>query len=349
MSTTSLIVPSTSPLTPSVVAPTTRNVLRSMGHDVSAARDAAEMLKIAKLDWEVLSLPLTSTVPSGAHDGMVLPTDEWGHYKIGKDKNGNPKSDFFGSVKSRYQLVQNNEAAQFMEKLHQDGILRFSQAGQFGNGRRIFISAELPAGLKGETKVGDSEITRYILLYNSHDSSSGLEVFPTTMRISCENSLRTARRGAAEKIQFRHCKSIAERMAQAIEMMDCANQSFDIWMGMARSLTTRKMTENEIGEMLAKVYPHDKAANKLAKERSLTRVEKFWAIYRNEPTQANIKGTAWGALNALTYLEDHGESILKGDRAESRFMRSMEGNGNDAKVAAWTFLTADLEAQLQTV
>lgn len=304
-----------------------------LGQVVDTAQSSAEAMRLAGLDWEVASLALGATFAGGAHDGLQASTDDFGHFRV---EDG--KAIHLGTVKGRYKLVQNREAFDFLDALHADGVLKYETAGALGVGERIFMSAKIPCA---DNQVADSAIERYLLLFNSHDGSSGLEVMPTTTRVVCANTLRVARGACAEKLAFRHCASIGERMAQAAKMMDAAGKSFDNWMILSRGLVGKRMSDNEVQAVVDAVYPPLKDdANKLAKERRQERVDAFWRVYRQEATQANIHGTAWGALNAFTFLEDHGDAILKGNKAEGRFLRSQEGAGNTAKIAAWNMLVA---------
>lgn len=316
-----------------------------LGQVVETAQSSADAIKLAGLDWDVSSIPLTAKVMGGAFDGMECTTDDFGHFRQDGDQMVH-----LGTVKGRYKLVQNRDAFGFVDSLHADGVLKYETAGALGRGERIFLSAFIPSSLDGGDKVADSEIRKYLLLFNSHDGSSALEVMPTTTRVVCANTLRVARGGCAEKLCFRHCSSIDERMDQASRMMDLASKDFTKWMQLARIMAakdTGAMTYAEIETAINTLYPKPKDdATKLAKERHSDRVSAFWDVYNGEPTNANIKGTAWGVLNAVTFLEDHGDAILKGDKAQGRFLRAMEGTGNTVKVAAWNLLSAPAMAMV---
>lgn len=306
-----------------------------LGKVVEHAPDSASMMRLAGLDWDVHSAPLFATHKGGAADGAEVKTDYRATYRLEGEK-----AVHLGTVKGRYHVVQNRDAFAFLDSMAMDGILRYETAGALGKGERVFMSALIPSK---DSVVADSAIERYMLLFNSHDGSSGLEVMPTTVRVVCANTLRLARCGNAEKLTFRHTAKIEERMEQAKILMDAMNGEFDAWIAVARELTGKKVSDADISAILDKVYPAVKAdASECVKSRRAEKVDRFWKVYRNEPTQQNIKGSAWGVLNAFTFAEDHGEFMSKGGeerKAEARFERVMEGAGNDAKIQAWNLLT----------
>jgi len=290
-----------------------------LGQIVDKAPNSADAIKLAGLDWNVNQFPLTSQI-----DGETINTPMFGNFR-------SDNKAFLGAVRSRYQVVQNVEAFDFLDSLHQDGILKYETAGALGAGERVFMTAQIP----GDWKVADSAIKMYLLLFTSHDGSSGIEVLPTTVRVVCNNTLSMARNGAKNVLKFRHTSNIQQQMKMASTLMEMTSHNIDTWITGCNKLVERNVSRNDIKEMLDVIYPNPNTDG-IAQSRYEEKLIEFWHIYNSEATQQNIKGTAWGMVNAVTYLEDHYDGyIFKGNKAESKFDRTVRGEGAKTKTLAY--------------
>ena len=61
------------------------------------------------------------------------------------------------------------------------------------------------------------------------------------------------------------------------------------------------------------MYPKPEDTNKLGLKKWDNKVVLIDDLYHNSPTNANIKGTAWGAFNALTERLDYFRPARKGN------------------------------------
>ena len=81
---------------------------------------------------------------------------------------------------------------------------------------------------------------------------------------------------------------------------------FDEFEKQAQELFKQEITDAEFSKLIRTIYPKpEESASKLAKTKWENKVILVDDLYFNSPTNANIKGTKWGAFNALTERLDY--------------------------------------------
>ena len=83
-------------------------------------------------------------------------------------------------------LYRTVSAFDFFDPLVQDGHAWYETAGALGRGERVWIQARLPGDL--EIAPGD-RVKRFLLLSNSHDGTSSVQILLTPIRVVCNNTL----------------------------------------------------------------------------------------------------------------------------------------------------------------
>ena len=289
-----------------------------LGQVLQTPPDSATAIVQAGLDWEVVQKVLAHKVGDSY---LELPGT------IGNFRNDTQT--LLGVVKGRYTPVQNRECFSFLDSLHADGILRYETAGALGEGERIFMTAQVA----GDWQVGGDDIAQYLLCFNSHDGSSSLEIIPTAVRVVCANTLAIARKGKGFKMK--HTNNVQERMKLAAKMFEACNKDMALWVETQNKMAETDFSTDDFKRLIAALYPIEDNMTKLAKERAEEKRIALYGIWAGEKTQPKNNKSAWAALNAVTFFEDHSEDhILKGNVQESRFNRSIEGQGNEVKQKA---------------
>ncbi len=191
----------------------------------------------------------------------------------------------------------------------------------------------MAAQMAGDWKVGGDQVAQYLLCFNSHDGSSSLEVIPTAVRVVCANTLSIARKGKGFKMK--HTPNVQEKMNLASRMFEACQKDMAQWVKIQNQMAETDFSNEDFKKLIETLCPIEQDMNKQAKERASEKRISLFSIWAGEKTQPKNDKTAWAALNAVTFYEDHSdEHILKGNVEESRFLRSIEGKGNETKQKA---------------
>lgn len=250
--------------------------------------DSAEAIQAAGLDWSV------NIEPMQLEDGTPIPD----FFATVRDSDRKT----FGVVKGRYNVLQNEEAFGFMDKLQDDGLVKYHTAGALFGGSRVWLLAQLPGSI--ETLPGD-ETHRFILLTNSHDGSGCVQIFPTTVRVVCANTLALAvgkRKGSGYSI--RHTKNMGVKLDSAVTALRESSAQLQKYNEFSRQLAATRMTVKDADDFLTALIPGDsgKSANMRGRIAHLAR-------YGSGTDIPGVRGTAWGMLNAVTEYANHEKTI----------------------------------------
>jgi len=297
-----------------------------------------EINALAGLEWGVYQVPAQFT----NRDGVVVTTGD-------KDKNGkirpthiiNVRDDFdraVGVVKSGYKVFQNTFAPEFLDSLVDTGDAFFETAGSLHGGSQVWWLMKIPNGVTVGGVPGE-DLQSFILFSNSHDGSLSLTISIVTVRVVCQNTLSWALEGANRTMKVRHTKNAGikiEEARKALELGFVYQQEMAV---MGDKLINTSFSDKQFDDFLDSLLPlpepdveidedgvrtkNQFAITTATKQRDLVR-----EVYETHPTQTPIKGTAWGAVQAVQFYSDH-IAMTKTD--DSRFIRLTRGNNLGSK------------------
>lgn len=207
-------------------------------------------------------------------------------------------SDVLATVGERYTVVQNEDLFAFGDAIL-DGGASWESAGSIKNGRKVFGSLVLPREIVLDPEGAADTTVTYLLVNTSHDGSVAVQASITPVRVVCQNTLNFALRGAKQTYKIRHTQTVGGRVAAAREALGIAYKYVDAFEKEAQALYAQSMTDATFNEIVLALYPKPDADVKGALTKWENKVDTINTIYTS-PTCANIKGTAWGAVNALT-------------------------------------------------
>lgn len=244
-------------------------------------------------------------------------------------------------VSSRYRLVQPQEVLEFYRDLVNNNGYEMETAGVLGDGQRVWALAR--TGLDGRVR-GNDVVNCYLLLATSYDGSMATTARFTSVRVVCQNTLSLALAGKRAEVSIPHNKVFdADKVKFDLKVGDTWRAFTDV----LGKLAETPVTLDQRKELYKAVYldPSDREALRedsdvgrmmAAKfDRLCKRVENVLA---NGPG-ANMRsaaGTAWGALNAVTFDIDHSPRTRSPD---TRLNSAWFGDGEQTKLAALAFLT----------
>ena len=208
-------------------------------------KTAAEAIKTAGLDWQVVKKPISVV------DG------EEGHWV--KDKYGVVRQDLwdqsdcpvFGIVGKNYTPLQNLEAFSFFDPIVEKGKATYEVAGMVGQGERIWILAKMPDSIQITSR---DTVHKYLLLSNSHDGNSSVQIKFTPYRVWCENMLTMAlSRGPTMRVS--HFRDLHARLENAELMLQKINKHYEEIEKQFRKMLKVRMDEARLTKYVTLVFP----------------------------------------------------------------------------------------------
>lgn len=270
-----------------------------LGTHVPGLMTTEEALQAANLDWTVSKCPVLSS-----YDLQPIPET----YTTLRDDTKQP----LGVVGKRYEPINNRDAFSFFDTVLGEGQGQIDTIGALGQGERVWCLAQLPD--IAEILPGEP-VERYLLVWNSHDGSKGLEVMFTNIRVVCNNTLTAAVRDCRSKVSIRHTSQWRERANQAQMLLYQSKEYWEHMKAISLHLARNSVTRVEVGTFLETMFP----VHKESTERSIATIEK----QRNQILELmetgrgteipGVRGTAWGLWNAFTEYLDH-EKPTRGDK-----------------------------------
>lgn len=327
-----------------------------------------EMLKLAGLDFQVLACPIFGKVRKegaekaigwdAAADAPVMgrelsePTDEEveGVRGIYRSDTGA----ILGLASEKYEIFQNEEMVEVMDAIAKDGGITYEVAGGLGKGERVWVLAQIP-DLSYDVK-GDA-MKQYLTIFTSHDGSSALNIFPTTVRVVCANTWRAAtverqrmeakhgKQTVKAGYSIKHTRNMKQMVQQAVDAfaaaVECNKFSREFYRSLAEVPATREMKDEFFSFVVDGGKDEKETLNEISKRTAARRDAKrdeLEMLLRSATNQTPAAaGTAWGLFNSASEWIDHLAPTRKvggKDESAARFESSQFGGGCDLKDAA---------------
>jgi len=261
--------------------------------ELSASVQALEM----KETFEVDNVIRTGRGEQAAFNEVVPVPGNFATYR--KDNN-----DVFGVVGSRYEIIQNTEAFDFMDSLVQDQALEYETVGALGKGEKVFLTAKLPNKLI----VNKEDIDKYLLLTMAHDGSGAIQVLFTPIRVVCNNTLTAAISNGKNRVSIRHTKNAREKLELSKKILGIVDIQSGQLQDAFTSMSKLRLHDDEIESLILKAFNFTKDEKGKISTRAVNIVESVLEYHEVGVGQENIKGTAWGAYNAITGYQQNVQS-----------------------------------------
>lgn len=282
-----------------------------LGTKVDGLQTAQEMLKHAGLLWTVSARPLAfQSAEGGAYDQDAL-----GFRVIARDDNHAP----LGVVSKGYQPIQNTQAGDVIDAIVAEGEAHVEVAGALDAGHRCWMLAQIPGSF--EVVKGD-EVRPYVLCAWGHDGKHGLAVKRTSVRVVCNNTLTEAigdKWSKSADVFIKHSSTAAIRIEEAREALKLVKVGVKRTAEAYRHLAGIKLNDSAVADYFSDVF----TAPALEQEESFLRwqdiQERLVALYQGGAGVSipGVRGTAWGAYNAVTEYIDHVYPITKSGKVST--------------------------------
>lgn len=277
-----------------------------LGTRVEEAPNSADALRMAGLDWNVVQRNIQ--VCGGA---------KIQNYKANvRDSDGA----VLGVVSERYKIVQNAEAFEFTDSLI-GGDVRYETAGSLNGGRKIWLLAKLL-----ETEIVGDKTEPYLCFTNTHDGSGAIRVCMTPIRVVCNNTLNLALCSARRAWSVRHTGDMASKMHEARVCLEMACAYMDELGQTADRLANTTVSRDKLGEILDEMFPITEDSTDREKQ-NIQKLKDDYMVCYFAPDIMKFRGTAWGAVNAMSDMISHNAPRRKtANYRENNWGRIMDGH-----------------------
>ncbi len=267
-----------------------------------------EAIKLAGLDWKV--------------EQRDVYTDNWKLVPGYKANVRDYDQSVLGVVSDRYQVVQNEEAFAFTDRLLDSGV-RYETAGALQGGRRTFLLARLPQRFI----IAGDEITPYFVIMNSHDGGCAIKAAMTPVRVVCQNTLNLAFRTAKRTWTAKHTSNIMERIDDARDTLQLAEQYMGELGRGIDELARKRLADRKVMEYMSEFFPVSEGMTAAQKKNNLTLLNDMKARYFDAPDLQGMEKNGYRFVNAVSDFATHAEPIRKTrNYRENLFLKTVEGN-----------------------
>jgi len=305
-----------------------------LGKALDSPATAAEAIKASNLGWNVWKEQLY--VKQGDKHIQVN-----NRFAIMRPKQGNESDDVaLGIVGKEYVPLQNSEAFAFFDHIVGRNEAIYHTAGALGKGERIWVLAKLPDSIQ---VVGDDISDKYLLLSNSHDGTSSVQIKFTPIRVVCNNTLTMAL-SQGDTIRIPHNRDMDTLLKQSERTLGVINRRFNDIEKVFKAMAGQQINKEQLETYLAKVFPFPKDSQDENGQKRASDNRSLAEYLFDQGTgnrQHGVAGTLWAAYNGVTELIDH--RITKQTR-ENKLNSIWFGDGYLIKARAYRLAEGLLKA-----
>jgi phage/plasmid-like protein (TIGR03299 family) len=281
-----------------------------------SAGSASEAARQAGLDWNVMLADMEAIVSNKVNEYETI-TD---HYpvpkrqavlKLGKENT----NEVIGVVGNKYKIVQNMEVFSALDTLVDSGDARYTAAGEYNNGANIWMVMELPVGVQ----VANDPHAAFLLVQSSHDGSCAVRIRPIIERLFCANQINRIIKGKSKNAYtyvMKHTTNSELSVSDIRNITQLTYDSIQEYEAVASTLLQRKVDDRQVRNIFKAVWslpstveemPEHLLSQGEKRQRTIALAgrESAWNIYSQSETQENIRGTAFGAWQAVIEHADH--------------------------------------------
>ena len=274
-----------------------------LGTEINQETSFWDSFELAGLDWEVDTKPLFTG------DGEKV--SHRAAYRVSDGR-------ILGIVGKRWTPLQNRDAFEVFEPLVDAGEMVIHTAGSLRNGERIWALCQLNQD-NSEIVAGD-EVAKFVLLSNGHDGKLAVHFGFTPIRVVCANTEALARGSKASKlVRVRHSRFVKQNVQDLRNVMNFANQEFEATAEQYRYLASKGINSEDLDKYIKIVLGiGEKSADEMTtrSKNIVSSIEDLFEGGRGSDI-AGVRGTYWGAYNAVTEYLNYSKGRTANNRMDS--------------------------------
>ena len=287
-----------------------------LGTKVDEAHSAREVCKIAGLDYIVRTEPIYTA------DGMKIPNmiatrryDTVGDVEI--------PSTVFGAVTKRYTPVQNHLGFEFIDALFGSDGFQVETAGQFDDGKIVWIEAKMPT-----RDIGGERIDPYLVFTNRHDGKGSVRIFLSPVRIVCRNTLNYAiKKARGRSFSVKHTATANARLIQARETVKHYNEYLDAISTKIEQQKRTALPDNLAERFLENLFQTNDDMSRREYERVMVSRQEVRDIYYNAPDLDGYEKSGFRFINAVSdWATHHTPARQTKNYRDNLFQKTLAGN-----------------------
>lgn len=281
-----------------------------LGIEIEPGLTATDGFKKIGLGWNTELLPVQCMT---SDNRIVFDKDFRMHVRMDTCES-------LGVVGKDYKVISNQFLAEFVDSLCGAGVqVKLETAGSLRRGRRVFCSIKLPTTIE---IVNDDILDMYIIASNAHDGSGGCNLYGSSIRPVCANTLGWSERELFRGISFAHTGDVKMKIEMARQALGILVKQSEVFGEEIKHMAKVKFSRDQVAGYFEACYkamfgaiPDEELADAdedkaKQRDRKLSHREKTlssWNILLESEKQniKGIEGTAWSALNAITEWSDH--------------------------------------------
>lgn len=308
-----------------------------MAHEVEA------MFSVKKIPWHGKGVILNDA--PNAEEAMIQGGLNWNVKKsqafiLGPDGQQIPMKGQYGIIRDNdntilgrsgefFEPLQNADAFKFFDPFIESGAATFESGGSLQEGKKVWVLAKINSSPIEPVKNDVSN--KYLLLTNTHSVGTSVKALPTLIRVVCANTLRAAL-GAGETAgnvyRVAHSSQTMTKLSAVQETIAKTEDSFKRVAALYEAMGKKKVSAKVADDYFSQVFSWSEYGTKEDSERRKTyeakqkeNILKLFEIGRGTDI-SGVKGTLWGAYNAVTEYITH-----EAGRQENRLYNELFGNG----------------------
>lgn len=230
--------------------------------------------------------------------------------------------------------------------------MEISHAAVLRGGAQIAVCAYLPSSM--DINVGGRDaVKNYVTLSTGYDKKHGTKASMGTIRVVCANTLAMSIEAATNNGKLAVIRASTEILEMATlkdllvdvpTMVKATREQFDVMANSRMSVGDVSRYFADVLEInIDKLGTFKADGSKAVSTKSENMLRELVSAYNSAPGAGMASGSAWGALNAVTYYATHVKTVrdMSGSGADAaRVASNLNGDAAKLKLRALTLAAA---------